>query len=208
MSPYEMVSCHGTSQSQRIHTATHFINSFNTIRLTVYAIYSFQFKCKYVRSENGIEYLSRTYSCEVRSIRTLLGFGVGAHHVYELAPRNLAPAPSLWPEHKLPHHSSMTLLPVRPCSTRQPGTKHDNWARLLYASRPAAQISVHSVQVSHSPTQQSTDPYNSLNISALLQAILQTPIANHDLAAGSPRVAKLAHLLVLSVLQFVQDLKR
>jgi hypothetical protein len=204
MSPYKMVSYHGTSQSQRIHTATQFINSFNTIRMTVYAIYSFQ-KCEDVRSENCVEYLSRTYSCEVRSI---LGFGVGAHHVYELAPRNLAPAPSLWPEHKLPHHSSMTLLPALPCSLRQPGTKHDNWARLLYASRPAAQISVHSVQVSHSPTQQSTDPYNSLNISALLQAILQTPIANHDLAAGSPRVAKLAHLLVLFVLQFVPDLKR
>ena len=146
-----MVSYHGTSQSQRIHTATYFINSFNTIRMTVYAIYSFQ-KCKYVRSKNCIEYLSRTYRCKVRSI---LGLGVGAHHVYELAPRNLAPAPSLWPEHKLLHHSCSALLPVRPCNTvtRKPGTKHDNWARLLYASWPAAQISVHSVQASHSPTQ-------------------------------------------------------
>ena len=199
-----MVSYHATSQSQRIHTATYFINSFNTVRMTVYAIYSFQ-KCKYVRFENCIEYLSRTYRCKVRSI---LGFCVGAHHVYELAPRNLAPAPSLWPEHKLLHHSSMTLLPVLPCNTRQPGTKHDDRTRFLYASRPTAQISVHSVQVSHSPTQQSTDPYNSLDVSALLQAILKTPIANHYLAAGGPRVAKLAHLLVLSVLQLVQDLKR
>ena len=172
--------------------------------MTVYAIYSFQ-KCEDVRSENCVEYLSRTYSCEVRSI---LGFGVGAHHVYELAPRNLAPAPSLWPEHKLPHHSCMPLLSFRSCTMRQPGTKHDNRARLLYASRPAAQISVHSVQVSHSPTQQSTDLDNSLDVGALLQAILQAPINDHDVAAGSLRVVKLAHLLVLSVLQCLQDLPR
>ena len=199
-----MVSYHGTSQSQRIHTATYFINSFNTIRMTVYAIYSFQ-KCKYVRSESYIEYLSRTYRCKVRSI---LGLGVGAHHVYELAPRSLAPAPSLWPEHKLLHHSCSALLPVLPCNTRQPGTKHDDRTRFLYASRPTAQISARSGSVSHSPTQQSTDLDNSLDVSALLQAILKTPIANHYLAAGGPRVAKLAHLLVLSVRQLVQDLKR
>ena len=199
-----MVSYHGTSQSQRIHTATYFINSFNTIRMTVYAIYSFQ-KCEDVRSENCVEYLSRTYSCEVRSI---LGFGVGAHHVYELAPRNLAPAPSLWPEHKLLHHSCSALLPVLPCNTRQPGTKHDDRTRFLYASRPTAQISARSGSVSHSPTQQSTDLDNSLDVGALLQAILQAPINDHDVAAGSLRVVKLAHLLVRSVLQYLQDLPR
>ena len=64
MSPYKMVSYHGTSQPQRIHTATYFINSFSTIRMTVYAIYSFQ-KCKYVRYENCIEYLVRTYNWKV-----------------------------------------------------------------------------------------------------------------------------------------------
>ena len=171
MSPYKMVSYHGTSQSQRIHTATQFSNSFNTIRMTVYAIYSFQ-KCEDVRSENCVEYLSRTYSCEVWRIDLLLGFSAGAIHVDELAPRTLASTFPLGTEHKLPHHSCMPLLSFRSCTMRQPGTKHDNRARLLYASRPAAQISVHSVQVSHSPTQQSTDPYNSLNVCAFLHAIL------------------------------------
>ena len=202
-----MVSYHGTSQSQRIHTATHFINSINTIRMTVYAIYSFQ-QCEYVRPENFVEYISRTYSCEVRRISTPLGFSVGAHHIHELAPRNLAPALPLWPKHKLPHHSSMALLPFRPCSMRQPGTKHNNWALLLYASRSAAQISARSGSVSHSPTQHSTDPHNSLDVGAWLQAILQTPIANHHPFFGSPRVVKLAHLLVRSSLQFLQDLPR
>ena len=190
-----------------MHIVTHFNNEFSTIRIPVYAIESFQ-KCNYVRLENCIEYLSRTCSCKVRSIRTLLGFSVGASHVDELAPRSLAPRLLLWPQHKLLQHSSSALLPVRPCSTRKPGTKHDNWARLLYASRPAAQISVHSVQVSHSPTQQSTDLDNSLDVGALLQAILQAPINDHDVAAGSLRVVKLAHLLVLSVLQCLQDLPR
>ena len=37
-----MVSYHGTSQSQRIHTATYFINSFNTIRMTVNTIIHFK----------------------------------------------------------------------------------------------------------------------------------------------------------------------
>ena len=84
------------------------------VRMTVYAFYSFQ-KCKYVRSDNCIESLSHAYSCEVQSV---FGFGVGAHHVYELAPRNLAPAPSFWPEHKLLRHSCSALLLVLPCSTR------------------------------------------------------------------------------------------
>ena len=175
-----------------MHIVTHFNNEFSTIRIPVYAIYSFQ-KCEDVRSENCVEYLSLNLRIDL-----LLGFSAGAIHVDELAPRTLASTFPLGTEHKLPHHSCMPLLSFRSCTMRQPGTKHDNRARLLYASRPAAQISVHSVQVSHSPTQQSTDPYNSLNISALLQAILQTPIANHDLSFGSPRLLKLAHLLVFS----------
>jgi len=39
-------------------------------------------------------------------------------------------------------------------------------------------------------------------------AILETTIEGHDLAAGSPRVVKLADLLILSFLQYLQDLPR
>ena len=144
MSPYRMVSYHGTSQSQRIHTATHFINSINTLRMTVYVIYSFQ-QCEYVRPEIFGEYISRTYSCEVRRIGFLLGFGVGIHHVYEPTPRNLTPVPSGWPQHELIQHSCSALLPLRPCSTWQPRTKHNNWASRLHASRHTAQLWAHSV---------------------------------------------------------------
>lgn len=45
--------------------------------------------------------------------------------------------------------------------------------------------------------QHTTDPYNSLNVTALLHAILESPLENYDLGVGSPRVLKLAHLLVV-----------
>ena len=76
------------------------------------------------------------------------------------------------------------LLPAPPCSLRQPRTKHDNRTRFLYASRPKAQISAHSVHVSHSPTQQSTDPYNNLNVATRLNTILKAPIEDHARRCG------------------------
>ena len=91
------------------------------------------------------------------------------------------------------------LLPIHPCSLWQPKIKHDKRTRLLLASRSTAQIPARSGSVSHSPTHQSTDA------GLLLQAFLQIPINGHDVAAGSLRVVKLAHLCVLCTLQYLQD---
>ena len=87
-----------------------------------------------------------------------------------------------------------------------------NESNILFSKSQNHSSLLVSVEETNSLVRGYTHNYSPVFIVVLawLQAILEAPIADYHwhLATGSPRVVKLADLLVLPVLQFLQDLPR